>query len=187
MSNKDASLNRRMDGSSGSPNSGEPMFLVIGRLRRPHGVMGEIGMEVLTGFPERIRKGGTLLVGENHRELVIEGIRPHGDGLLLKFVGFSSRDEVSVLVNELIYKSASNLPRLPEGEYYHHDLIGLEVVSDTGQTLGKLVEILETGANDVYRIIADDGKEILLPAIESVILKVSLDEGRMTVRQQEWL
>jgi 16S rRNA processing protein RimM len=176
-----------MDGSSGSPNSGEPMFLVIGRLRRPHGVMGEISMEVLTDFPERIGKGSTLLVGDSHREMAIEGIRPHGDGLLIKFFGMNDRDSVGVLRNEMVYKQADNLPELPEGEFYHHQLVGLKVISEDGSSLGELREILETGANDVYRVVAEDGKELLLPAIESVILEVKLDEGCMTVRLQEWL
>jgi 16S rRNA processing protein RimM len=70
---------------------------------------------------------------------------------------------------------------LPEGEYYHHQLIGLNVVSDDGRDLGLLVDILETGANDVYVVRAADGNEVLLPAIPPVILEVRLADRQMRV------
>lgn len=187
MSLKNDSLNRRMDGSSGSPNSGEPVFLVIGRLRRPHGVAGEINMEVLTDFPDRIQKGAVLLVGKSHRELVLESARPHGKGLLIRFAGINDPESVGLLRNELVYKAAANLPKLPTDEFYHHDLLGMQVFLEDGQLLGVLQEIIETGANDVYRVETEDGKEVLLPAIESVIMNINTDEGRMIVRLQEWL
>ena len=73
------------------------------------------------------------------------------------------------------------LPELPEGEYYHHQLLGLNVITDDGRELGALVDILETGANDVYTVRDADGTEILLPAIPPVILDISLVDRQMRV------
>jgi 16S rRNA processing protein RimM len=75
----------------------------------------------------------------------------------------------------------ANRPTLPEGEYYHHQLIGLNVVTDEGRELGALVDIIETGANDVYIVRDPDGNETLLPAIPSVILDVKLADHQMYV------
>ncbi|KPL91822.1 hypothetical protein ADN01_00640 [Levilinea saccharolytica] len=172
---------------TGSPVEGEPVYLAVGLLRKPHGVKGEISMQVLTDFPERLRKGKVILVGEDHRPLKIEAVRWHGNSLLLKFAEFSDCDEVGVLRNLMVYVSAKELPALPEGEYYYHQLIGLSVVDEAGQTLGELAEILETRANDVYVVKDESGKELLLPVTDEVILRVDLAAGEMVVRPPEWL
>ena len=163
------------------------MYLAVGLLRKPHGVMGEISMQVLTDFPERLGKGKVILVGEDPRPLKIEAVRWHGNSLLLKFAEFSDCDEVGVLRNLMVYVSAKELPALPEGGYYYHQLIGLAVVDEAGQTLGELAEILETRANDVYVVKDEDGKELLLPVTDEVILRVDLAAGEMVVRPPEWL
>jgi 16S rRNA processing protein RimM len=73
-------------------------------------------------------------------------------------------------------------PPLPEGEYYHHQLIGLKVVNEQGDVLGKVKEILATGANDVYIVRPEIGKEILIPAVDEFILAVNLERGELRVR-----
>jgi 16S rRNA processing protein RimM len=101
--------------------------------------------------------------------------------LLVAFEGYPGREQVAVLRNQLVQVRADDRPLLPEGEYYHHQLIGLQVLDEAGNILGKLVEILVTGANDVYVVRGPAGEEILLPAIESVILDVNLERGLMKV------
>jgi 16S rRNA processing protein RimM len=155
--------------SSGSPD-GEPVYLAIGFLRRPHGVRGEIIMDLHTDFPERLKRGKKLLVGEEHQLLVVEGIREHQKGVLIKFAGIETTEEAGKLRNTWVYIKASDAPPLPEGQLYQHELFGFQVVDENDNPLGELVEILETGANDVYVVRNDSGKEILLPAIPSVIL-----------------
>lgn len=172
--------------STGSSQPGEPVFLVVGKLRRPHGLKGEILMDVETDFPERLRRGKTVYVGEEHLPLKIKTIRPQNHARLLSFAEYTDSDQVGVLRNNLVYVKAVDLPRLPEGEYYYHQLIGLRVVDEQGQELGVLAEILETGANDVYRVNAPDGTELLFPAIEEVLLGVDLDKREIKVRPQEW-
>jgi 16S rRNA processing protein RimM len=166
---------------AGSPVEGEPLFLVVGKLRHSHGLHGEILMEVITDFPERIRQGKTLYIGESHQPLRVASRRTHGGGLLLAFDGFESSEEVSQLRNQWVYVPASDRPPLSEGEYYHHQIIGLQVISEDGLELGKITSILETGANDVYLVRSDSGKEVLLPAIQSVILNIDPVKGQMFV------
>ncbi len=107
--------------------------------------------------------------------------RVHSSNLLLSFDGIDTPEEVGRLRNQWVYVPANDRPPLSEGEYYHHQLLGLTATSDDGVELGKITDILETGANDVYVIRSDAGKETLLPAIQSVILDIDLDKGQMLV------
>lgn len=166
--------------SSGSP-SGEPVYLVIGYLRRPHGVRGEIIMDLHTDFPDRIKPGRNVLIGEKHQPLTLDTVRQHNQGLLVSLHGVDTPEDAGRYRNQWVYVKASEVPPLPEGKHYQYELIDLDVVDDNGNPLGKLVEILETGANDVYIVRNESGKEILLPAIPSVILNVDMDQRTMKV------
>jgi 16S rRNA processing protein RimM len=171
---------------TGSPLTGEPVFLVVGKLRRPHGLNGDLLMEVLTDFPERMRQDRQLFIGEAHVPVVLEKSRVHPPFLILKFRGYDTPEAVAEFRNSAVYVRADSLPPLPEGEYYHHQLVGLRVVAEDGRELGVLTEVLETGANDVYIVTDEDGKEMLLPAIREVILEVDLAAKTMRVRPQTW-
>lgn len=157
---------------TGSPPVGEPEYLVIGFLRRPHGVKGEILMDIHTDFPERLRPGVTLFVGEEHLPMQLAGCRPHQTGLLVRFRGLETPEQAGQYRNTWVYVRTADRPPLPKGEYYHHQLLGLNVVADDDRPLGVLVDILETGANDVYVVRDADGRETLLPAIPAVILDI---------------
>jgi 16S rRNA processing protein RimM len=172
--------------SSGSP-AGEPVYLVIGYLRRPHGVQGEMVMDLHTDFPERIKSGRKVLIGEKHQPHTIDTVRPHNDGLLVSFRGVDTPEDVGKFRNQWVYIKASQVAPLPEGQHYQYELIDLDVVDENGTSLGKLVEILETGANDVYIVRDESGKEILLPAIPSVILNLDMDRRLLKVHLLEGL
>lgn len=164
----------RGNDDSGSPDTGGPEYLIVGLLRRPHGVRGELLLEVYTDFPERLRRGATVLAGEAHEPLVIAGRRPHAEGLLIAFQGIHTPEEAGRYRNCYLYVRARDLPPLPVGEYYVHQIIGLDVVAEDGRRLGRLSSVLETGANKVYVVSADGGRELLLPAIPQVIRAVDL-------------
>lgn len=166
---------------AGSLDIGEPVFLVVGKLRKPHGLRGELQMEVITDFPERLTRGVQVYVGEEHRPQHIRSIRGHDRLLLVAFSDFHDPESAGGLRNQLVYVRADDRPALPEGEYYQHQLLGLKVISDEGEELGHLVQILETGANDVYIVRPLAGPELLLPAIDEVILQVDLEQSRMMV------
>lgn len=164
----------------GSP-QGESVYLAIGFLRRPHGVSGEMIMDLHTDFPERIKNGRKVYVGENHEAAEFENVRVHGQGLLVKLQGYDTPESAGRFRNQWVYVKSSEVPPLPEGQHYKYELVGLLVVDDNGNPLGELVEILETGANDVYIVRNETGREILLPAIPPVVLNVDMDSRVMTV------
>lgn len=186
MSQQPNTNNHRQDHDTGSPLPGEPVFLAVGRLRHAHGVKGEITMDVLTDFPERLHIGKEVFAGEMHQPLRINSMRGKDKLLLLSFEGFEDCDQVNELRNQILYVRGENLPMLPDGQYYFHQLQGLQVLDEGGKLLGILDEILETGANDVYVVHSMEGKEILLPAIKAVILNVNLEKGEMAVHPPEW-
>lgn len=178
---KDARKSSKFEPSAGSPPTGEPAFLVIGKLLRPHGLRGEILMKVITDFPERLKPGIRVFVGEQHRPITVLERRSHNQGLLMLLDGYTSPEAVGELRNQFVYVSTADLPSLPPGEYYHHQLIGLLVFSDDGRELGYLVEILTSQANDVYVIQRSTGPELLLPGIADVVKQIDLEGGRMLV------
>lgn len=165
---------------SGSP-IGEPLYLSVGFLRRPHGLQGEIIMDLHTDFPERMKPGRKLFVGDEHRPMTLEGVRVHAKGLLVKFKDIETTEAAGVFRNQWVFIKAQDASPLPEGKIYKYQLIGFKVVDENDNPLGELVEVLETGANDVYIVRDEAGKEILLPAIPSVILDLDVARGLLKV------
>lgn len=177
-------INRNKD--AGSHPKSEPAFLVLGKLRRAHGVRGEIPLEIYSEMLELLAPGGLVYVGEAHQALTIEATRWKNDLLLLKFEEIGDRTAVSELTNDLVYISTDQLPPLEDGGYYRHELIGLKVYEQGGPLLGELMEVLETGANDVYVVQNVAGEEVLIPATEHTILEVDFDQETMIVTRLEW-
>lgn len=171
---------------SGSPN-GEPVYLAVGFLRRPHGLHGEMVMDLHTDFPERMKSGRKLLVGEEHLPMTLAAARPHQAGLLVRFTGIETPEEAGRFRNRWVYITSSEAPPLPEGQVYQHELFGFQVIDENDQSLGEMVEILETGANNVYVVRDQTGREILLPAIPSVILGIDPSRRIMRVHLLEGL
>jgi 16S rRNA processing protein RimM len=168
---------------TGSPSPGEPVYLAVGRLRRTHGLKGEIVCEILTDFPERLRKGALVYLGDDRLPLSIRSRRNHQNHLLLAFDGYHTSEEAGALRNQIVYVLANDRPALPEGEYYHHQLLGLAVVTEDGRSLGRVVEILETGgASDVLVVRPDFGPQALIPVVEEFVPRIDLQAGVITVR-----
>lgn len=167
---------------SGSFRMSEPDFLVIGKLRRPHGVRGEIIMDVITDFPERIKTGSTVFVGEDYQPIKLKTIREHQKGLLVSFDNYSTPEKVGIFRNWMVYVKASDLPLLPEGEYYHHQVIGLQVIDERGNALGTVTDIVATGANDVLVVLQESGIEFLLPVVDEMVLKIDIEKGVIYAR-----
>jgi 16S rRNA processing protein RimM len=165
----------------GSPANGEPVFLAVGLLRRPHGVRGEVLMEILTDFPERLEPGVRLFISPDHHPVHLNTVREHSKGLLVSFKEYNSPEQEGELRNQLLLVRVDDRPQLPEGEFYHHQILGLEVYDETETHLGVVAEILETGANDVYVVKKEARKDILLPATDEVILAVDLESGTLKV------
>ncbi len=159
--------------------------VIIGRLRKPHGLRGEMVLEVLTDHPEaRFYPGAVVFVGPRQVPLTVRSVRPFGEqGLLIAFEGYPDRSAVEVLRNQWLTIAADEVAApQTDDEYYDFEVLGLQVVTEAGQVLGTLVEILETGANDVFIVEPEDGPQILLPVTEEVIRAFDFESGRVVVR-----
>lgn len=174
------------DGSTGSSENDEPVFVALGFLRRSHGVHGEMVMDILTDFPERLRPNRTVYLGEEHAPHRLGSVRMANKVMLVSIKGFLTPEEAARFRNTYVYIRAESLPALPEDAYYYHELVGIAVMDETGKPLGELKEIIETGANDVYVVRNEAGAALLLPAIADVVLKVDIERQEMIVRPQSW-
>lgn len=153
--------------------------VAVGAINGVWGVRGHVKVTVMTSNPDRFRAGVTLLLQGIPRK-VLDVQFPRGYPVVL-FRGFEDREAAESIVGELIEIPESELPELPEGEYYTHDLVGMTVDTATGETLGTLSEVLRTGSNDVYVVKREGAKDVLLPAIADVILSVDVAARRMVV------
>jgi 16S rRNA processing protein RimM len=163
------------------PFTGKPAFLVVGKVRRTHGVHGEVVIEIYTDFPDSLMPKKIIYVGEKHEELTISSLRPHNEGLILAFDGISTPEQAGRFRNKILSIKISEAHRLPKGEFYFHELIEMDVVDENGILLGKLTEILKTGANDVYVVTDNSERDLLIPAIPEVVLSVDLNLKTMKV------
>lgn len=165
--------------------SAEPRFLVIGRLIKPHGLRGEMRAAIHTQLPERFTWLEHVYVSRDPDDdapnsLAVRSVRFHKGNALLRLGDYETRDELEVLRGMWLLVPAAEAIPLDEGELFHHSLEGLRVVTEGGDPLGTLEEILETGANEVFVVKGPRG-EVLLPNIEEVVLRVDLDAGTMLV------
>jgi len=148
----------------------DPQFLAIGKVLRPQGVRGELRLEVYTGSPAHLKEVETVYVGDKQRPYPLESSRLHQKILLIKLKGCDDRQQADEFRGQVIAIARADAAPLRPGQYYHHQIIGLSVISDEGEQLGTITEIIETGANDVY-VVKNGDDELLLPATSSVILK----------------
>ena len=101
--------------------------------------------------------------------------------MLVSLEELPDRTAVEIFRNIMVYMRAGDIPELPKGDFYIHQLVGMEVITDQGQNLGRIKEIIVTGANDVYLVEPVEGKDILIPAIDQVVLDINQDEGKVLI------
>ena len=164
-----------------------PAFLVLGRFARPHGVRGELHLVITTAFPDRIADLETVFVGTDPYDTdaavpyQVAGARRHRDQLLVRLESVDTREAAELLRGKLLMVALDEAVPLEEDEYYLFQVIGARVVTTDGEDLGRVAEILETGANDVFIVRGGPRGEILLPDIDEVVLDVDVEHGVMTV------
>ncbi|MEX1255695.1 MAG: ribosome maturation factor RimM [Dehalococcoidia bacterium] len=161
-----------------------PGFVAVGWVRGPRGVRGELKVDPLTEFHERFAPGAALQA--SGATYVVRGCRPHRGTLLLELEGIESRAAAETLRNLLLEIPEESLARLPEGRYFRFQILGMEVFDRENRALGRIDEIIETGANDVY-VVHDAEGELLIPAIDSVVQEIDVARQRMTVELIEGL
>lgn len=163
-----------------------PSHLVVGRILGPHGLKGEVKVEILTDFPERFGLLETVYLGEELSPVVIEGQRFNKNRIILKLPGCDDREGAGKLRGQFIHVPVEEAMPLGDGEYYLYEILGLEVWTEEGEYLGCVEDILFTGSNDVY-VVKNGDREVLIPALSDVVTEVDTDRGRLTVRLMEGL
>lgn len=156
-------------------------YLVVGTVLKPFGFRGEVKIQIITDYPKRLLKHKTVYIGPKATAYQVESARAHSAYILMKFVGYDTDTSVAKLRGDIVQIPVEDAAKLSKNQYYHHQIIGLQAVTTDGTPLGTITEILETGANDVYLVKTPDAKEILLPAIKSVIKKIDLASKSVTV------
>jgi 16S rRNA processing protein RimM len=169
-----------------------PPFLLLGKVLRPHGIRGELRVQLMTDYPERITKLSKIALGDSPettkaKYYTVEFMRLHQDYGLLKLVGVNDRNAAELFRELFVMVKTKDAVPLADDEVYLYQLIGMTIKTEDGETLGKLTDVLETGANDVYIIKSDVHGEILIPVIPSVVLKTDTDTNTITVRLPEGL
>ncbi len=170
-----------------TPPTGTPPFLLLGRVLRPHGIRGELRIEVLTAYPERIVPEQRVYLGPDPADVsaarlyTIAQARRHQQYLILQFAEIGDRNAAELLREQYVMVAFEDAVPLEDGEYYLFQVIGLNVITTDGETLGNVKEVLETGANDVFVVHGPRG-EILLPVIDECVQDIDFDAGTINVR-----
>jgi 16S rRNA processing protein RimM len=160
----------------------QKQYLECGKILSTHGINGELRVQPWCDSPQELAQLGRLYLDAGQTPLEVTGARVHKNMVLLSVKGVDSIDGAAALRGRVIYLDRADMP-LQEGEYFIQDLLGIEVVdADDGRVYGRLTEVSQTGANDVYHIAFDDGSVRLIPAIDQVVISTDLAERRMTIR-----
>lgn len=160
-------------------------FLEAGKIVSTHGIRGEVKIMPYTDSPELLCEFGRLFYGKSKDELVIERSRPAKNMVIAKIEGVSTVEDAEKLRNVMLYMHRDDL-ELDENTFFIQDLIGMEVRdADSGFVYGKITDVLQNGANDVYVIKSD--REYLVPAIPDVIISTDVDGELMTIRPLDGL
>ena len=167
------------------------MRLKVGKIVNTHSLKGEIKVISSTDFEEeRFKKGSKLLITRGNqliREVIVESYRNHKNFLLVKFEGIDSVEEAEKLKNLQIKIDSDEVGELEENEFYFHQIIGCEVFDENDKNLGEIIDILTPGANDVWVIKGENGKEILIPYIEDVVKKIDITSKKVNIEVMEGL
>ena len=165
---------------SGKQHLPEPRFLAVARVVKPWGVRGEVKLEVLTSFPDQLDRLKRVYLGPKAVPHDVARFHWHSGELLLQLTDVLDRSAAERLRDQLVQIASEEAVPLEPGQYYEHQILGLNVVTTEGEPLGQVVEVLATGANDVYVAQGPRG-QVLLPARVEVVRAIDLEAGTMTV------
>jgi 16S rRNA processing protein RimM len=161
-------------------------LVTVGRVLREWGLKGEVIVLPLTFDPERFSrlKEVAVQIRDGIEQKKLRSVRPHKSNLLIGFEGCDTPEDARKYRGALIKIKKSESPKLPDGVYYHYQIIGLDVYTINGDYLGQITSIFETGSNDVYVVRGED-RECLIPAIKDVIQEIDLEAKKMMVKPLE--
>ncbi len=162
--------------------SARPALVVVGRVVKPHGVRGELRVQPDTDFPERLGtlQQAVLVRDEESTPVRIEAVRTAGQAWLVKIAGIDTPEEAGRWRGAHLAVPEELAAPLPEGRHYIFDVLGLLVETEDGRQIGTVDEVIRTPGNDVF--VVRGAREILIPAISSVVLRVDMETRRLVIR-----
>lgn len=157
-------------------------YLEIGKAVSTHGLRGEFNLDPWCDEPEFVTQFSRLFMGEQYAEVKIELARAHKNQVIVKLKGSESLEDARAFIGSIFYILRTDVS-LPEGSYFEADLLGLKVYDEqTDAYYGKVTEVFQTGANDVYAVESDSGKTTYIPVIKDVIRLVDIEGGRLLIQ-----
>ena len=164
--------------------------MAIGRVLKANGVRGELRVLPLTDFPERFDTLGEVFLVEKGcpaRRVAVEKARRQGRIVIVKLDGVEDRRAAEMLAGATLEVGRSEAVALPKRNYFVFDIVGLEAVTEDGRSVGRVKDVLKLPAHDVYVLESETGEEIMIPAVESIVIRVDLRTRQMVIRPLEGL
>jgi len=163
-------------------------LIIVGEVARAHGIEGQVRVVPVTDFPEHLLAldHAVVVCGRTVSRVRVEHARSDGRWVLMKFSGIDTPEAAEGLRGATVQIPASEAVPLPPGQFYLFQVVGLAVRTPEGQVLGRVVDVLRTGSNDVYVVRPPEGPEIFLPAVDSCIEKIDPAAGELVARLPEW-
>ena len=155
-------------------------WIAVGQVMGAFGQRGDLRVKPLGRFPNRFRDVKRVFVGDDRAPADVLHRKAVTQGVVLRLSTVTSRDAARALYQQFLYLPESEAVKLPAGEYFVHQIVGLSVVTTEGQALGTVREVVQTGSNDVY-VVREGATEVLIPATKEVVQRVDLDAGVMEV------
>ncbi len=161
----------------------------VGAIASVHGIKGEVKVFPTTDEPTKFKKLKSVILKteKEEREIALQSVRFFKNMVIVKFQGIESPEDAQKYRGATLWIAREQAVPLRENEYYRADLIGLSVVTEDGEELGILTDVLETGANDVYEVTLSDKRTALFPAIRECIKEVDVEKGYIKVHVMEGL
>lgn len=157
-------------------------LITVGKILAAHGIKGQVKIDVQSNNPLRFRRGHLLFVEKLQKQLKITAVQEHKSCLLLTLQGVDDRNQAEALAGSLLQVEESDLPKLPEGEYYYYQIEGIKVFdAEQGMLIGEVEEVLDYTANDVFVIRREGKRPLLLPALKSTVNRLDIEGGKMFV------
>ena len=151
-------------------------LIPVGRVTRTHGLKGELKFFPADQDDLAVQSDQQIRLGEV--KFKIESVRGAKAPFIVKFEGIDTIEAAQILAGQEVLVAREDFESLPEGEYYRFEIEGLKAFDDTGKYYGVIEEIIATGSNDVY-VVRGNGKEWLVPMIDSVVQNIDLEEGKL--------
>ncbi|NLK88171.1 MAG: 16S rRNA processing protein RimM [Clostridiaceae bacterium] len=157
-------------------------YLQIGKIVNTHGIRGELKLIPLTDDPKRFDALERAYIDKDGmHEYRIESVKYFKGSVIIKFEGIDAPEAAAAYKEHFLLVDRQNAVKLPEDTFFICDIIGSKVIDENGSELGTLIDVLQTGSNDVYVVKGDSGKEILIPALKSVVRSISPEQKQIHV------